>query len=376
MFIAPAIFEMTSISNAPVWELAIASVPICTLTLTMLLLARLFIVRRAFLSPTNVFLRILKWLDAFFTKLNDNRITKGRVLLADTLPLNTITDPVAWRETTKSTLGSLRYLIRLFILMEAPIVTIGLLLIMANGSHIPLTLMLMLLWVVVALIVAVKATTLIAGERSRETLDVLLTTPLRSSEIVKQKFRGVTRLMWVLAVPLLTCVLLKVAIVQVGTGNDPYGNSARRGGWVVYLVCAVLEIGIYLPLVAWLSLFIGIRIRSQSKAIFATLATLVAWCVLPVFFVMLMFEALGWHGSGQLFCLASPAAIIPFNEFFDLDEFLARPMGVSSRSARATAEWVAVILNFTVYGAIMFAIRSLCLTDLDRRLGRSSGDSF
>ena len=176
--------------------------PSSRLRVFMFVMSRRYIVRRAFLPAGNVFLRILKSLDAFFHKLNDNRWTKGKVLLADSTALNTITEPVAWRETTKSSLGAFRYLVRLFLVMEAPVATLGLLLIAADGSHEPLTLLLLLLWIVVALMIAVKATTLVAGERAHETLDVLLTTPMRSSEIIKQKFRGVTRLMWVLSVPL------------------------------------------------------------------------------------------------------------------------------------------------------------------------------
>lgn len=362
MFVAPAIFEITGRSGASFWELAFASLPILCLTMTMLVLSRVFVVRRAFAPPGNVILKVLKWLDAFFTQLNDNRWTQGKVLLSDKVALNTITEPVAWRETTKTSLGALRYLVRLFLLMEAPIATIGLLSITSNGSPEPLTIMLLLAWVVVTLMIAVKATTLVAGERSHETLDVLLTTPMRSDEIVKQKFRGVTRLMWVLSVPLLTCIFLKVAIVQGGGGYRRYGYYENRGDdWVVYMVCAVLEVIVYLPMVAWLALLIGMHVRSQNKAIFITLATLVAWCLLPVFFFMMLLETFNWdHGLAQLWFLTSPATIIPFNEYFELREF--------------ELPWLAVILNFLLYTLILFVLRALCLSNLDQRLGRAAGD--
>ena len=362
MFLTPAIFEITSRSPATPNYL-LASLPILLQTLLFLCLARYFLVRRAFLSSGNFFLKVLRWLDAFFHKLNDNRWTKGRVILSDETDLNTLTEPVAWRETTKTSLGAVRYLIRLFLLIEAPIITVGLLLIAADGSHEPIAVMYILLWIVVALIVAVKATTLIAGERAHETLDVLLATPLRSSEIVNQKFRGVTRLMTVLSIPLLTCIFLKVTIVQAG-GAYRYGYQRMRPDtWILYLVCALLEVAVYLPLVAHLALFIGMRIRNQSKAIFVTLAAIVAWCALPVFFFVMLLEGFGWGpGSGVIQCLllTSPATIIPFNEFFELNQF--------------GSEWVAVILNFLMYSLALVLLRALCFTQLDRSLGRASGE--
>lgn len=358
-FVGPAIFETTSRSNASVTELILASTPILMLSTVMFLMARLFIVRRAFVPSGNFFLKVLKKIDAFFTKLNDNRWTKGRVLLADSVPLETITQPVAWRETTKSTLGAFRYLVRLFIVMEAPVATLGLLLLAINGSHEPLTFLLFLLWIVIVLIIAVKSATLVTGERSHETLDVLLTTPMRSSEIARQKFRGVTRLIWVLSVPLLTCILLKASILQVG-GSYSYSYGGRVD-WVLYTICAVLQVFIYLPLVAWLGMFIGLRTKNQSRAIFVTLAVLVAWCVLPIFSFVMLFESMGWYtGRGSLQCwlLTSPATIIPFNEFFDLRHF--------------EYEWFAVMLNFFLYGFLWLLIRGMALTNLDRRLGRAS----
>jgi len=369
-FVTPALFLISAENGNTGWDFALdvagTSIPILIQTLLFLVLARVFLIRRAFLPPTNLFLKIFKWLDEFFHWLNDNPWTKGKVLISDKVALNTIVDPVAWRETTKTSLGSFRYLTRLFILIEAPIVTIGLLLISLNGSHEPLTFLMFLLWIVSTLIVAVKATTLVCGERAHETLDVLLTTPMRSSEIIQQKFRGVMRLMLVLSVPLLTTLVLKTAIVQVGVhswrgGWGSYGY--RNMHWSLYLLSGILSVVIYLPMVAWLSLFIGIRVRSQSKAIFATMAALVGWCALPVFLIVLIFEISGgWNGAslGNLWLLLSPATIIVNSEVFELENTFQ-------------SGWLAVILNSLLYGLVAVLLRVFCLTNLDSRLGRSSG---
>ena len=311
------------------------------------------------MPPSNLILKAFKWLDRFFFRLNENRWTKGRVLLSDKSELDQILEPVAWRETTKTSLGSIRYLIRLLIGMETPVVIFGLLLIALDGSHEPIAYLIMVLWVVVTLIVAAKATSLVAGERARETFDVLLTTPMSSYEIIAQKFRGVTRLMLFTGVPILTAVLLKVSIVQIGLPNFNYGN--QRVSWLLYLLCSITTLSIYLPLTAWLSLLIGIRIRSQSKAIFVVLATLVTWCVLPVVcaILFLMNNGLSPDTKYSFMFLASPAFMIALNEFFGWSEFFEAP-------------WVAWLCHTMVYGVILIVIRFVCLRDLDKHFGRPS----
>ena len=56
--------------------------------------------------------------------------------------------------------------------------------------------------------------------------------------------------------------------------------------------------------------------------------------------------------------LLSPASIIPFTEFSDLDEFNHAP-------------WLAVILNTLTYGTVLFVVRLLCLTNAPGLLGRA-----
>ncbi len=371
MFLTPALFMISTEARSTGWqfflEVLVRSCPILIQVFVFLLLSRVFLFRRAFLPPTNLFLRIFKWFDGFFHRLNDNRFTKGKVLISDKVELDTMIDPVAWRETTKTTLGSFRYLTRLFILVEAPILFFGLILIIGNGSHEPLTFLMFLLWVVSTLIVAVKATTLVSSERAHETLDVLLTTPMRSGEIIQQKFRGVMRLIMVVSVPLLTTIILKTAILQVGDtgwggGWGYYGY--RRTHWSMYLVSGIVSVIVYLPMVAWLSLFIGIRVRSQSKAIFATMAALVGWCALPALLIVLLFEIWGGWNSNELvnlWLLLSPATIIVNSELFQLE-------------GTFHSGWLAVVLNFLIYGLVAVLLRAFCLTHLDDRLGRSSGE--
>ncbi len=272
-------------------------------------------------------------------------------------------EPVAWRETTKTTLGAFRHLVRLLLVIETPVVVICILLVAAEGHIEPIGVLMILLWILSTLIVSVKATTLVAAERSHETLDVLLTTPMRSTEIVRQKFRGVWRLMLVLSVPLLTTAAFKTWFVATaGAGRLVW--RTQDVNWLLYLFCSVLAVAIYLPMMAWLSLLIGIRVRTQSRAIFTALAIIVVWCVVPVFVVVMTLDIMNvTMGSGPagLLMLLSPSTIIPLNEFFELEEV----------AIWRNAELLGVLLNFTMYGLLLALFRTWSLRDLDRHLGRA-----
>jgi hypothetical protein len=164
------------------------------------------------------------------------------------------------------------------------------------------------------------------------------------------------RLVFVMSVVLSTVVLFKLWMLRTVM-------QARSEASAVYFVCSLLSIAVYLPSVAWLSLLIGIRIRSQARAIFTTVTTIVAWCAIPIFAVVLLIEIADLRASEPwiLAALASPAMIIPFNEFNELNEF-----GVSP--------WATTAINFAFHGALMLTFRYLCLYRAQVYLGRCETD--
>ncbi len=130
-----------------------------------------------------------------------------------------------------------------------------------------------------------KAATVLPNERLRETFDVLLSTPISMREIVRQKFAGVQRLIWVLSVPLLTVVAAHASFMQ--TSNTSW-NDARSWVWYTVGMCGL--IGIYPRMIAWMSVLIGLKVKSQAKAIFITLAILLSWIVAPVVCMIILEE--------------------------------------------------------------------------------------
>ena len=333
------------------------SLPIALCGAAFLVLARRYIVRRAFIPPRNLLLNLFKSIDGAFVRLNQNRVTRGIIVVEDKAHLP-VDAPVAWRETTRRSLGRGRYLFRLLLVLEVPLLAFcfGQAIFATDMNIETLTALIILLWFLAMLVVSVQAASLIAGERTRQTLDVLCTTPLTSRQIVLQKYRSVQRLMRVLWVPFFTLIIFKGWWGQIFFSNQWW----HRFEPVLYITCSALSVCIYLPMIAWLSLYIGMLVKSQARAVVAALGALVGWCLLPLMLVVLpvgvIFQPRGNSGFGFLFLL-SPAAIVPLNEFSDWQELANLP-------------WVAVVLNFMGYGMCLFLLRQLCLLSADQLLGR------
>jgi len=284
-------------------------------------------------------------------------------------------EPVAWRETSKRFLGDARHLWLAVIITVVPLVFLGFILGMSSEAFMASMItgpMLFFMWLLAVLIISVKSASLIAGERTHQTLDVLCTSPMTGREIILQKFRGVRRLIMALWAPFLVVMLFGPWWVQ--------RNSVRFGSYYVdrfsaplYLFCAVLSIAVYFPLVAWLSLLIGLKLKTQIRAIIGSMAAIAIWCIMPLVFIVLplaiLAESTGrfsggtklWEEAIKLLSLLSPATIVFANEASGLHEY--------------PGPWTSVWLNFAVYGTALIVIRRTCLRNADRWLGRTTGPS-
>src|SRR5262249_52007623 len=105
-------------ASDPSFRETVAWVPLSlVIARVFLVAARLVLISRAFVSPKNVLLGIFLRLDRFFNDANS--VTGGIVLVKDGDPLPG-REPVAWRETTKKSLGTFRYLFRVLVVLELP----------------------------------------------------------------------------------------------------------------------------------------------------------------------------------------------------------------------------------------------------------------
>tara|TARA_R110002096_G_scaffold267838_5_gene461573 strand:- start:213 stop:971 length:759 start_codon:yes stop_codon:yes gene_type:complete len=220
-----------------------------------------------------------------------------------------------------------------------------------------LSMLLFTIWIFVTMILSVQSSSLVSGERSRQTLDVLLVTPLSGREIILEKVQGLRRLIWVISACFVTAYLFEVWWNGSVGHNSWFGYSRTR-----YLVGSVLSLLVYLPLVIWLSMWIGLKTKSQTRAILLSLATIAAWCLIPFGVFILFAELTGSEYTPILFL--APFAMIVVNELNDFPKY-SNAMGT-----QAILEWVVVFVNYAWYGGWVLVFRGLSLRYADRYLGR------
>ena len=325
-----------------------------------LMAARVFLVERAFLEPRNLLLEIFRSLDQFFSDLNKN-LAGGVVLVNDdqSLPADR---PIAWRETQKKSLGTVRYLFRVLSAIETPLLVVLVLTAGAStsGRTAVAPVLLAIVWVIALLLVAVKATSVVAGERSRQTLDVLLVTPLSGADLLKQKASGVRRLVAVLWIPFFTIYGFEWSWAESQRQTLAADN-------LLYLAGSVLTVLIYLPLLGWISMWLGVVIRSQTRAIIVSIALIFAWVAVPLV-----------AGAPPPERPAGPVVRDPVTN----EEILPPPTGSQTawgvvhpayfvRLLTARNVTVGIIAgNVALHLALLVAVRTLCALRADRLLGR------
>ena len=309
------------------FAIVLSSAPSMFAAAFFLLLARVFLIRRAFVSSSSALLRVFKRVDTFFTALND-RTTGGRVLINDheSLPLF---DPVAWRERAKKSLGKARYLFRILVVLEGPVlfICVGTAAFSGSRDFSGLHGLLMLMWGVAAMILAMKSATMISSERTRETLEALLSTPMTAQEIVQQKIDGLRRLMIVLSIPIFS-IHLTLLLMHVDPGSVLRTLNPTTLFFIAfYGVMIVMTTATVMHLIAWLSALAGLRSPTQARSVMSALTVLGVWMMVAIFVtdprsgiyrsVSIVFGAAGDSGNyysgfsyGQRSVPDAPAAIL------------------------------------------------------------------
>jgi ABC-type transport system involved in multi-copper enzyme maturation permease subunit len=253
-----------------------------------LVLARLVIVRRAVPQPKYRIRRILQWIDRVLARVND-RVARGVVVgrAGDDLPKE---NPVVWRESRRGNLGQINYLVRFLFLLELPILlpTAYYVLTTTDLSFSALEYPALLLWLIAVLVVLARASGLFAAERSRQTLDVLLATPLPLAALVGGKTRALWRVVLVVSVPIFLHALLR------GYLQASYSYGGRRWSYYLmqgfdssqsarfYVVMEAVYLVLVLGLAAQLAFLLGLLAKTQGRALTAALGVFVAWCFLPL----------------------------------------------------------------------------------------------
>ncbi len=298
-------------------------------------------------APRNV-PPVLQKIDRFFEAIN--RVVGGIVVWRDRAGLPS-SEPIRWRETRKRSFGTARYLTRILLALELPVVILAPLIRLKAAPAIQdqgLAALLAMSWISAVLLVGVFAASIVSQERSRQTLIVLLTSPLSSRQILQQKLAGVDRLILVLLAPLVSLIGFQSWWISPGAGR--------------YLLLALLTL-VYLPCVKWLGTAFGLRMRTQLIAVVVTVSTLALWAAAPPVTLAILAQ----------FQLDGPAVrefVLVLSPVRALSAIQKMATNSSGLPAMLLGSDRLFLYHFTLYAGLWFLLRQYCLRNLDRRLGR------
>jgi ABC-type transport system involved in multi-copper enzyme maturation permease subunit len=314
--------------------------------------------RRAFVPAEHRLRRVFGWLDSIASRGNRllGNVRWGRA--ASELPEKM---PVLWREMRSRALARPEHLLRLLVFVEIPVVLIALPLMgqrYFDREAYGLSLFGAVGGILAVLALSATASNALVSERVNQTLEVLLTTPMSAAQIVREKARALRRFTIVLTIPLLTIFGFECVSESTRFSVEWWGGGQKPNRLWLYAICASLTVLVCLPLIGWLSLWIGMICKTRIRAIVATLGTILAWCVLPLIGMAMLNVDPSRHDPARYLTLLCPLLVPSMNELGSLDDF------------EPQAPWLPVLVNFALYGGILFFIRHHCLTRADHYLRR------
>jgi hypothetical protein len=338
---------------------SIGFLSISATTIFFLLAAVFALPRRAFDLPRNRLRRIFTVLDRWAHAANRllGGVTFGRK--RESLPGDL---PIVWREKRARALARPEYLVRLLVVIMIPVILASVVLVMPNGwsGEAPgLSALGAVGGILAILTLASTAANGIVNERVNQTFELLLTTPMSATHILRQKARSLVPFVVVLSIPLLTVFAVEGLVEYDVTADPPriWGNNGWHPLWL-YLTCAFLTVLICLPLVSWIGIWMGLWCKTRIRAIIVTLIAIGTWCGAPFFILAEADVSLSSHESGRYLYLLSPLCLPALNEEHDLSDL------------EPNAPWIPVLVNFTFYGGILYLIRGHCLSNADWYLRR------
>ncbi len=312
--------------------------------------ARRYLVERAFLQPKRRKYSFFGGMVRYARREAARRRKRGQ---NDTSYLPAA-EPILWRDTTNTYLdwphgfrGALGLTMFAVCFFALPSLLAG----FSGQQSAYLSFLVSVLWIIAAGCVTARSSNAFALERANQTLEVLLSTPMSGEEIVRQKMKVSWRLALFFAVPLVTLVAAE-ALVEFGR----FGILHQ----LTYLAVATASVFVFLPAFAWVSLFVGLRVRDARRATLLALGAVFIWNAGPVALMATAtwFTRADAPGRILLLALPSPAFVIGLLEHGSV--------GPSAGTMCHLLAAAGLALNV----AMLFAIRRLCLKNADRYLGR------
>jgi len=222
-----------------------------------------------------------------------------------------------------------------------------------------------------------------SSERERQTLDLLLTTPLTNEELLKEKLSAANRTILFLMLPILFAGMTHLLIgdmpdfdhSQLSGNYYPYRTVhffefAWWSGATRYLFGLVTHALVYMTLVKWIATHFSLQFNSQMKAMLGTILTVLGLCIIPVMMFVIPLLLVGSdpdRADLPIWCFTSPALIFAFNETHDFYALFRSKWWPHS-------EYFTLFVNLFIYGTLTLIVRGFVLWRLPALLNREDSD--
>ncbi|MHC4876566.1 MAG: ABC transporter permease subunit [Planctomycetota bacterium] len=359
----PAMFDGLGWGGSPsLASLVEVTLPLLLVSLGAVVLARFYLTRPVPLDGAGRAKWILVKLDAClcwvlsFVRRSPQTLTVGRSLPVDR--------PLLWKETFSGMLSSVRH--RRYVTVGATLfVLLGCWWVAGEGRHSDeeLALVFFVTTGFIAMAVVARSATLFSSERSRQTLDILLTTPMSNQQLLQDKFGGINRLIAIVAVPLLVLIvcdgLIKEFVWQDWFNRRRSVNLSSEFSLWLYLISQIVTVWVYLQMLAWLSVLIGLRLRKPMAALITSVTAVIGWGIVPTVLTIIVFEhnSIRPGDSSAIFLLVSPLPYLLFNQIGELSDLGTHPV-------------LLFVVNSLIYGGAMLGLRALCFRKFGKLLQR------
>ncbi len=116
-------------------------------------------------------------------------------------------------------------------------------------------------------------------------------------------------------------------------------------------------------------MWIGLKVKSQARAMIIAILGLTAWCGVPALIAILVFEMSQSSDLPRLLFCLGPSGMILLNELHAIPQFLSSVIPDLNN-------WFILLSNYGVYLMILWMLRSRCLRYADQNLGRREDQSL
>lgn len=200
------------------------------------------------------------------------------------------------------------------------------------------------------------------SERERETLDLLLTTPLSTADLLRHKLAAASRIRSFLLFVFGILIVFRLFTTESVWDSTLFGNT----GNTAYAVCSILYTFLHLTFCKWVSVMFSLMFRTQMKAMIASLLSVIGVCFGLVVCIIILQELLHLRG------LDSSLIMMFFSPYFG---YVANETNELRPFSRDVPPELAVCVNLLCYGLFVAALRMVVSLKAGDWLHRADGEA-